>query len=81
MAISIVRGNQELSKTSNQTILNAARDIKQWMDEFKGLYNNVGFFSRRELDNYFPRVLNWEVINADRLKARQIFADIYSKSI
>ena len=79
-AISIVRGNQELASTSNQTILNAARDIKQWMDEFKGLYNNVGFFSRRELDDYFPRVLNWEVINADRLKAEKIFADIFQKN-
>ena len=47
------------------------------MDEFKGLYNNVGFFSRRELDDYFPRVLNWEAINKDPLKAREIFTDIF----
>ena len=57
------------------------KDIKQWMDEFKGLYNNVGFFSPKELDNYFPRVLNWEEINKDPIKARQIFTDIFKKHI
>ncbi len=80
IAISIVRGNQELAKNSNQNILNASKEIKSWMDEFKTLYNDAGFFSTKDLDNYFPRVLNWEAINKDPLKAREIFTDIFKKN-
>ena len=79
-AISINRGNLELAKTSNQNILNASRDIKLWMDEFKVLYNKAGFFSPKELDNYFPRVLNWEAINANRPAAEKIFTEIFKKN-
>ena len=79
-AISINRGNLELAKTSNQNILNASRDIKLWMDEFKVLYNKAGFFSPKELDNYFPRVLNWEAINANRPAAEKVFTEIFKKN-
>ena len=79
-AISINRGNLELAKTSNQNILNASKDIKLWLDEFKSLYNKAGFFSPKELDNYFPRVLNWEAINANRPAANKIFTEIFKKN-
>ena len=66
--------------TSFANILNASRDIKLWMDEFKVLYNKAGFFSPKELDNYFPRVLNWEAINANRPAAEKIFTEIFKKN-
>ena len=77
IAISIIRGNQELAKNSNQNILNAAKDIKGWYEELKVLYNKSGFFSPKELEDYFPRVLNWEAINKDYDKAVLIFTDIF----
>ena len=79
-AVSINRGNLELAKTSNQNILNASKDIKLWLDEFKALYNKAGFFSPKELDNYFPRVLNWEAINANRPAAEKVFTEIFKKN-
>ena len=37
------------------------------------------FYSPKELDNYFPRVLNWENINADRAGLQKKYLLIYLK--
>jgi len=80
LAISINRGNTELAKTANPKVKELASNLKGWMDEFKVLYNKSGFYSPRELDNYFPRVLNWAVINQDRTKATKIFTGIFKNN-
>ena len=76
-AVSIVRGNTELAKIASKDVLKLADDIKGFLDEFKVLYNKAGFFSPRELDNYFPRVLNWEIINSNMPHAEKVFTKIF----
>jgi GH24 family phage-related lysozyme (muramidase) len=76
-AVSIIRGNTELAKIASKDVLKLADDIKSFLDEFKVLYNKAGFFSPKELDNYFPRVLNWERINSDRASAEKVFTKIF----
>ena len=80
LAISINRGNSDLEKTASSKVLKLADDLNGWMSELKVLYNKAGFYSPKELDNYFPRVLNWEAINADRTKAIDIFTDIFEQN-
>ena len=80
LAISINRGNTELAKTASPKVKELASNLKGWLDEFKVLYNKSGFYSPRELDNYFPRVLNWAVINQDRTKAINILTDIFKNN-
>jgi GH24 family phage-related lysozyme (muramidase) len=84
-AVSITRGNTQLAKdvakrTDGARILKLATDMKAWFAELKTLYNKAGFYSPKELDNYFPRVLNWERINADRDYAQKVFTDIFKKN-
>jgi len=79
-AVSIVRGNEELRKIASKEVLDLATNLKGWMDEFKNLYNKAGFYSPKELDNYFPRVLNWDIINADRAGAEKIFTQIFKNN-
>ncbi len=76
-AVSIIRGNKALGKVASKEVLDLATNLQSWMDEFKILYNKAGFFSPKELDNYFPRVLNWEVINSNRPAAEKIFTQIF----
>ena len=80
LAISINRGNSDLEKTASSKVLKLADDLNGWMSELKVLYNKAGFYSPKELDNYFPRVLNWEAINAERTKAIDIFTDIFEQN-
>jgi GH24 family phage-related lysozyme (muramidase) len=61
-AISIVRGKQ-LTKDTPQRVEELAKGIKNYLDEFKKVYNDAGFFSKTEIQDYFPRVFNWEKIN------------------
>ena len=79
-ANSIIRGNTELAKRASKDVLKLADDLKGWMDEFKTLYNKAGFFSPKDLDNYFPRVLDWGKINADRPYAEKVFTEIFKKN-
>ena len=79
-ALSILRGNTVIAQNASKDVLKLAGDLKGWMNEFKVLYNKAGFFSPKELDNYFPRVLNWEMINADRDYALKVFTDIFKKN-
>ena len=76
-AVSIIRGNKALGKTASKEVLELSSNLQSWMDEFKILYNKAGFFSPKELDNYFPRVLNWDVINANRPAAEKIFTQVF----
>ena len=76
-AVSIIRGNKALGKTASKEVLELSTNLQSWMDEFKILYNKAGFFSPKELDNYFPRVLNWDVINANRPAAEKIFTQVF----
>ena len=79
-AVSIVRGNEELRKIASKEVIDLANNLKAWMDEFKVLYNRAGFYSPKDLENYFPRVLNWDVINADRAGAEKIFTEIFKNN-
>ena len=63
-AVSINRGKQ-LTKETPKRVEELSKKLKGYIDEFKGLYNKAGFFPKKELDNYFPRVLNWDVIKRD----------------
>ena len=76
-AISIARGNTELSKTASAKVKKLSVDIKNYLDEFKTLYNQSGFFSPRDIDNYFPRQLNWDKIDADEKAALKVITKIY----
>ena len=62
LAVSINRG-KEITKDTPQRVVQLAKDFKQYIDEFKNLSENAGFFPKKEVENYFPRVLNWDVIN------------------
>ena len=64
LAVSINRGN-EIKKDTPQRVVQLAKDFKQYIDEFKNLSEDAGFFAKKEVENYFPRVLNWDVINRD----------------
>ena len=79
-AVSINRGNELLRKTASKDVINLANNLKSWMDEFKVLYNKAGFYSPKDLENYFPRVLNWDAINADRVAAEKVFTNIFKNN-
>jgi hypothetical protein len=76
-AIAIARGNTELQKTASAKVKKLSVDIKDYLDEFKTLYNQSGFFSPRDIDNYFPRQLNWDKIDADEKFATKVITKIY----
>jgi len=76
-AIAIARGNTELQKTASTKVKKLSVDIKDYLDEFKTLYNQSGFFSPRDIDNYFPRQLNWDKIDADEKFATKVITKIY----
>ena len=76
-AIAIARGNIELQKTASAKVKKLSVDIKDYLDEFKTLYNQSGFFSPRDIDNYFPRQLNWDKIDADEKFATKVITKIY----
>ena len=75
-AVSINRGKQ-LTKDTPKNVEKLASDLKNYMDEFKNLYNDSGFFSKRELDNYFPRLLNYDVIKKDETAFLKTVQGIY----
>ena len=75
-AVSINRGKQ-LTKDTPKNVEKLAGDLKNYMDEFKNLYNDSGFFSKRELDNYFPRLLNYDVIKKDETAFLKTVQGIY----
>tara|TARA_B100000902_G_scaffold112842_1_gene114082 strand:+ start:708 stop:5615 length:4908 start_codon:yes stop_codon:yes gene_type:complete len=76
-AIAIARGNIELPKTASAKVKKLSVDIKDYLDEFKTLYNQSGFFSPKNIDDYFPRQLNWDKIDADEKFATKVITKIY----
>ena len=79
-ANSILRGNTELAKTASKETLDLAKNLKGFLDEINLQASKAGFFNPKKLENYFPRVLNWDVINSNRPKAVKIFTEIFRKN-
>jgi len=63
-AVSINRGKQ-LTKDTPTNVEKLSTDLRNFMDEFKDLYNSSGFYSKTEIKDYFPRLLNYDVIKKD----------------
>ena len=76
-AISIVRGKQ-LTKDTPQRIEELSKGIRNYLEEFKKVYNNAGFFSKTEIQDYFPRVFDWEKINRDPTKFKKVLEGIFT---
>jgi hypothetical protein len=76
LAVSINRGKQ-ITKDTPQKIINLSNNIKSYLDEVKTLHSDAGFFAKKELADYFPRVLNWDKINRDPEKFRTTLESIY----
>ena len=55
-AIKIVRGSKE--KFSDEAVALSKR-IKDWLNDFKTYYKDVGFTEAQLIDNYFPRKFNY----------------------
>jgi len=76
-AISIVRGKQ-LTKDTPQRIEELSKGIRNYLEEFKKVYNDAGFFSKTEIQDYFPRVFDWEKINRDPTKFKKVLEGIFT---
>ena len=75
-AISLLRGKQ-ITKETPKRVEELSKNIKTYLDEFKDLYNSAGFFSQKEIDNYFPRVLNFDLIKRDEKAFLKTVEGIY----
>ena len=75
-AVSIVRG-KEITDATSKNAKDLAEGIVSYLDEFKQLYQSAGFFPKKEVDNYFPRVLDWGKINQDPKKFKEVLVNIY----
>ena len=75
-AVSIVRGKQ-LTKDTPARVEELAKGIKDYLDGFKKVYNDAGFFSKTEIQDYFPRVFNWEKINRDPEAFQKVLEGIF----
>ena len=75
-AVSIVRG-KEITKDTSQRVIQLSNNIKNYLQEFKKLYNDSGFFSQTEIEDYFPRVFNWEKIKKEPKKFEETIESIF----
>ena len=75
-AVSINRGKQ-LTKDTPSNVEKLSKDLRSYMDEFKSLYNSSGFFSKKEIQDYFPRLLNYDVIKKDEKAFLKTVEGIY----
>jgi flagellum-specific peptidoglycan hydrolase FlgJ len=75
-AVSITRG-KEITKNTPQNIQDLAKGIRGFLDEFSSLSTSAGFFPKKVVENYFPRVLDWGKINQDPEKFKQVLVGIY----
>ena len=75
-ALSIVRG-KEISDVTPDRIKQLAEGIKSYLNEFNQLSKSAGFFPKKEIDNYFPRVLNYEKIKQDEKKFLNVVTNIF----
>ena len=76
LAVSINRG-KGITKDIPQRVLNLSKDIKSYLDEVKTLHSDAGFFAKKEIENYFPRLLNWDKINKDPEGFKKTLEGIY----
>ena len=75
-AVSIVRG-KKITTDTPQNVVQLSKNIQTYLDEFKTLYNDSGFFSKTEISDYFPRVLNWEKINRNEKGFQEVLTGIF----
>ena len=75
-AVSINRGKQ-LTKDTPSNVEKLSKDLRSYMDEFKDLYNSSGFYSKKEIQDYFPRLLNYDVIKKDEKAFLKTVQGIY----
>ena len=79
-AIMIRRGNKEIQKNASPKVLKLADEIKSFTDEISLLASQAGFKSAQTIDDYFPRVLNREKIDANYDAAHKVFTGIFKKN-
>ena len=75
-ANSILRGKQ-ITKNTSERVITLSKNVRSYIDEFKNLSESAGFFPAKELDNYFPRVLNWDVVKKDEKAFIKTVKEIY----
>tara|TARA_E500000318_G_scaffold20738_3_gene21271 strand:+ start:1726 stop:6045 length:4320 start_codon:yes stop_codon:yes gene_type:complete len=75
-AVSIVRG-KKINNDTPEKVVTLSKEIQNYLKDFKKLYNDSGFFSKTEIDDYFPRVLNWDKINKDPKQFEQVLEKIF----
>ena len=75
-AISINRGKQ-LTKETPKRVEELSVKVKDYIDEFKNLTEGAGFFPKKDIDDYFPRVLNWDAIKKDEKAFIKTIKEIY----
>jgi uncharacterized FlgJ-related protein len=75
-AVSINRGKQ-LTKDTPTNVEKLSTDLRNYMDEFKSLYNDSGFYSKKEIADYFPRLLDYDVIKKDEKAFLKTVQGIY----
>ena len=75
-ANSILRGKQ-ITKDTSERVITLSKNVRSYIDEFKNLSESAGFFPAKELDNYFPRVLNWDVVKKDEKAFIKTVKEIY----
>ena len=63
LAISIVRGKKGVKDVKAKLL---AKRIKNYLDEFRGYYKEVGFEEKELLKNYFPRKFDFSAINKNK---------------
>ena len=65
-ALSIVRGSKE--KFSDEAVALSNR-VKDWLNDFRTYYKDVGFTDAQLIDNYFPRKFNYrQILESDASK-------------
>lgn len=65
-ALSIVRGSKE--KFSDEAVALSKR-VKDWLNDFRTYYKDVGFTDAQLIDNYFPRKFNYrQILESDASK-------------
>jgi hypothetical protein len=75
-ANSILRGRQ-ITKDTSERVITLSKNVRSYIDEFKNLSESAGFFPAKELDDYFPRVLNWDVVKKDEKAFVKTVKEIY----
>ena len=79
-ANSINRGNRILEANTTPKIKKLAKDIKVFLDDFNTFTRKAGVVSKVELQNYFPRVLDYATIQSSKQNeaaAIKTIAEIY----